>query len=104
MCFKSVQLQPTKIDRRYLIPKMACDIIVCMATAWSTESRDWWGIPIRQTFEDRRHKVISLTRLLSIGGGEVSIVADYYSHDANIAALNVSKKNDGLRMKRTVWK
>lgn len=83
---------------------MACDIIVCMATARSTESRDWWGIPIRQTFEDRRHKVISLTRLLSIGGGEVSIVADYYGHDANIAALNVSKKNDGLRMKRTVWK
>jgi hypothetical protein len=52
-----------------------------------------------QTFEEWRSKVILLTRMLGKIGGEVSVITDHYSHDTDIAALDVSEKITCERMR-----
>jgi hypothetical protein len=47
----------------------------------------WWvNRSIEQTFEDRGHKIVTLTRFFGKAGGEDSVVTEDHGQDADIAA------------------
>jgi len=48
---------------------------------------------IGQTFENRRHKIVLLTRFFGETSGENSVITDYHDHDAKIAASIWAEKN-----------